>query len=79
MGELVAEMASSFLATELGVPQGETLENHAAYLKSWLKDMKDDPAYIFRASTQDKQTTTVTTATTARAFFISRYLLDSVT
>jgi antirestriction protein ArdC len=52
MGELVAEMASSFLATELGVPQGETLENHAAYLKSWLKDMKDDPAFTFRASTQ---------------------------
>jgi len=52
MGELVAEMASSFLATELCVPQGESLENHAAYLKSWLKEMKDDPAFIFRASTQ---------------------------
>jgi len=52
MGELVAEMAASFLATELGVPQGETLDNHAAYLRSWLKEMKDDPAFIFRASTQ---------------------------
>lgn len=54
MGELVAEMASSFLATELGVPQGEDLDlgNHAAYLKSWLEAMKVDPAYLFRASTQ---------------------------
>lgn len=52
MGELVAEMAASFLATELGVPQGESLENHASYLKSWLKEMKNDPAYIFKASTQ---------------------------
>jgi antirestriction protein ArdC len=52
MGELVAEMASSFLATELGVPQAESLENHAAYLQSWLKEMKNDPAFIFRASTQ---------------------------
>lgn len=52
MGELVAEMASSFLSTELGVPQGESLENHAAYVRSWLKEMKDDPSFIFKASTQ---------------------------
>lgn len=52
MGELVAEMASSFLATELGVPQAESLENHAAYVQSWLKAMQSDPAYIFKASTQ---------------------------
>lgn len=52
MGELVAEMASSFLATELGVAQGEGLGNHAAYLKSWLEAMKGDPSFIFKASTQ---------------------------
>ena len=52
MGELAAEIAASFLSTELGIPQGETLENHAAYLGSWLKEMKDDPAYVFKASTQ---------------------------
>lgn len=52
MGELVAEMSSSFLATELGVPQGEGLGNHAAYLAGWLKAMKGDPSFIFKASTQ---------------------------
>jgi antirestriction protein ArdC len=52
MGELAAEIAASFLSTELGIPQGETLENHAAYLQSWLKNMRDDPAYVFKASTQ---------------------------
>ena len=52
MGELVAEMASSFLSTELGVPQGEELENHASYLSSWLESMEGDPSYIFKASTQ---------------------------
>jgi len=52
MGELAAEIAASFLSTELGIPQGETLENHTAYLQSWLKEMKDDPGYIFKASTQ---------------------------
>jgi antirestriction protein ArdC len=57
MSELVAEMASSFLATKLDVSQAETLENHAAYLRSWLKAMKGDPVYIFRASTQASKVT----------------------
>ena len=52
MGELIAEMASCFLATELGVPNSEAIENHAAYVKSWLAAMKDDPNYIFKASRQ---------------------------
>lgn len=52
MNELVAEMASSFVSTELGVPQVEGVENHAAYLKSWLASMKDDTSFIFKASTQ---------------------------
>lgn len=52
MGELVAEMSSSFLATELGVPQAESLDNHAAYLKHWLNAMRGDTGFIFKASTQ---------------------------
>ena len=52
MGELIAEMSASFLATELGVPQGETFENHAAYIKGWLKEMNNDPSFIFKASSQ---------------------------
>ncbi len=52
MNELVAEIAASFLSAELGVPQGNSLENHAAYVKSWLEGMRGDPTYIFRASTQ---------------------------
>lgn len=52
MGELIAEMASCFLATELNIPNGEPLENHAAYLKSWLEGMHGDPNYIFKASRQ---------------------------
>lgn len=52
MGELVAELSASFLSQELGVPQGESLENHAAYLRSWLQAMKGDSSFIFRASSQ---------------------------
>ncbi len=40
--ELVAEMAASFLSTELGVPQGESLENHASYLSSWLSTWRKE-------------------------------------
>ena len=52
MGELIAELSSCFLATELGVPNTEDLENHAAYVKNWLKAMKDDSNFIFKASRQ---------------------------
>ena len=31
MGELVAELSSTYLTAELGVPNGDHLENHAAY------------------------------------------------
>jgi antirestriction protein ArdC len=51
-GELIAEMAACYLATELGVPQGEALENHSAYLKSWLSVMKADSSFIFKSATQ---------------------------
>lgn len=57
MGELIAEMASCFLATELGVPNGEPLENHVAYLKNWLEAMKNDANYIFKASRQASKVT----------------------
>jgi antirestriction protein ArdC len=52
MGELIAELASCFLATELGIPNTEPLENHASYIKNWLRAMKDDSNYIFKASRQ---------------------------
>ena len=57
MGELVAEMAACYLSQELRIPDGERLDNHARYLKSWLKEMRGDPSYIFRASTQASKVT----------------------
>jgi antirestriction protein ArdC len=55
MGELVAEMASCFLAAELGIPTTD-LGNHAAYLANWLEAMRGDHSYIFKASTQASKT-----------------------
>ena len=52
MGELIAELGSVLLMAELGLPVTDNLTNHAAYLKHWLKSMKDDPSFIFKASSQ---------------------------
>ena len=52
MGELIAEMGSCFLATELGIPIAENLPNHASYLQNWLRAMKNDHKFIFQASSQ---------------------------
>lgn len=55
--ELVAEMSACFVSSEIGIPQGEALENHASYLKSWLDQMKGDANFIFKASKMASGTT----------------------
>ena len=51
MGELIAEIGGCFLANELGLPVSDQT-NHVAYLQNWLQAMKNDPSFIFKASTQ---------------------------
>lgn len=51
-GELIAELAGCFLASEIGLPTADNLTNHAAYLKHWLDAMKSDPRFIFKAAAQ---------------------------
>lgn len=46
--ELCAELFASFLCADLQV-QGEH-ENHASYLDSWLKVLKKDKTFLFKAS-----------------------------
>ena len=46
--ELRAEIASMILGDELGI--GHDPEQHAAYVGSWIKVLKDDPLEIFRAA-----------------------------
>ena len=47
--ELVAELGSAFLAADLGIVP-EVREDHAAYIGSWLKVLKDDKRAIFSAA-----------------------------
>jgi antirestriction protein ArdC len=47
--ELVAEIGSAFLCADLGLTP-EVREDHACYIASWLKVLKDDKRAIFSAA-----------------------------
>ncbi len=47
--ELVAELGSAFLCADLGITP-ETREDHAAYIATWLKVLKDDKRFVFSAA-----------------------------
>jgi antirestriction protein ArdC len=47
--ELVAEMAAAYLCGVTGIEQG-TIENSAAYIQGWLKQLKDDRKLVIHAA-----------------------------
>lgn len=47
--ELVAELSAAFLCADLGV-SNEPRKDHAEYVASWLKVLKNDPRAIFAAA-----------------------------
>lgn len=47
--ELVAELGNAFLCAVLGITP-EVREDHASYLASWLKELKNDKRMIFTAA-----------------------------
>jgi len=49
MEELVAELGSAFLSADLDLTP-EPREDHAAYIGSWLKVLKNDKRAIFTAA-----------------------------
>lgn len=50
--ELVAEIGSCLLNTELGVPVSEYSRNNSfSYISEWLKEIGNNPKYIFDAAT----------------------------
>jgi antirestriction protein ArdC len=48
MEELRAELASVFIGATIGIPTD--IPNHASYIQSWLKALKNDKRELFRAS-----------------------------
>ncbi len=49
MEELVAEVGSAFVMARLGLP-GNMREDHASYIASWLRRLREDKEAIFRAA-----------------------------
>lgn len=48
--ELNAEIASAFIQTDLHISlQEETLDDHAAYIRSWIRILRKDPNALFYA------------------------------
>ncbi|WP_242695265.1 zincin-like metallopeptidase domain-containing protein [Shewanella sp. 4t3-1-2LB] len=55
--ELRAEISSMIMGDELGI--GHDPKQHAAYVKSWIKALKDDPQEIFRAASDAEKIQTL--------------------
>jgi len=49
MEELVAELGSAFLSADLDLTPS-VREDHASYIASWIKVLKDDKRAIFTAA-----------------------------
>ena len=48
--ELVAEITSTFMCAELGLNMSDSVvDNHLAYVSSWIKAIKEDNGVLFRA------------------------------
>ena len=54
--ELVAELGSAFLCADLGITP-DVREDHAAYIASWLKVLKDDKRLIVSAASHAQRAT----------------------
>lgn len=51
--ELVAEIGAAMICHQQGV--SSEMPNHASYIKSWIKKLKDDSSFIFKASKLSEQ------------------------
>jgi len=49
--ELVAELGAAYLCGMAGI-ENSTIDNSAAYIKSWIKSLKNDPAMLLNAAGQ---------------------------
>lgn len=55
MEELRAELASAFVASEIGIPAN--IPQHTSYIADWIKPLKNDKREIFRAAADAQKIT----------------------
>ena len=48
--ELIAEISTMYLLAKYGIDNKEIINNNNAYIKSWLRSLKNDSNFIFKAS-----------------------------
>ena len=70
--ELRAELTSAYLALDFGLPMNPT--NHAAYVQSWVEDLKEDKMEIFRASAEARKI-----ADYIKGFMPERFRMEDLT
>jgi antirestriction protein ArdC len=54
--ELVAEMGAAFLCGHAGI-ENKTIENSAAYIQGWLRELKNDKTLLIHAAAQAQKAT----------------------
>ena len=53
--ELTAEIGAAYLCQMAGLDSSETLRNSAAYVRSWLKSLQNNPRWVLQASKQARE------------------------
>jgi antirestriction protein ArdC len=48
--ELIAEIGAAFLDSHAGILNDETLQDSTAYIRGWLKQLRNDKKFIIEAS-----------------------------
>ena len=64
--ELVAELTAAFVAATLGY-HAVVRDDHASYVKHWIKALRDDPKAIFTAASQAQKAADFLTAAASEA------------
>lgn len=52
LGELIAEIGTGYLESELGIPHDQDLTNHNKWLPVWVENIEKNPKYLFDAAAQ---------------------------
>lgn len=47
--ELIAEMGSAFILSQLGIETKDTFDNSAAYIQAWLEALENDIKFVYNA------------------------------
>jgi antirestriction protein ArdC len=52
LGELIAEIGTGYLESELGLPHDQDMTNHNKWLPTWVENIEKNPKYLFDAAAQ---------------------------